>query len=103
MNTSEALAAGLARHGITLTFSQCFPVRTQHVAAARGSLAVPLTNAELERKLLDLAAWGRSGVDAAPLARALWSLDTHPDAGALMRLACPAPDRTGSSQGDGTP
>jgi acetolactate synthase-1/2/3 large subunit len=32
MNTSEALAAGLARHGITLTFSQCFPVRTQHAA-----------------------------------------------------------------------
>lgn len=36
MNTSEALAAGLARHGITLTFSQCFPVRTQHVAPQYG-------------------------------------------------------------------
>lgn len=32
MNTSEALAVALARHGVTLTFSQCFPVRTQHVA-----------------------------------------------------------------------
>ena len=36
MNTSEALAAGLARHGVTLTFSQCFPVRTQHVAPQYG-------------------------------------------------------------------
>jgi len=36
MNTSEALAAGLARHGITLTFSQCFPVRTQHAAPQYG-------------------------------------------------------------------
>lgn len=32
MITSEALAVGLARHGVELTFSQCFPVRTQHVA-----------------------------------------------------------------------
>lgn len=36
MNTSEALAAALARHGVTLTFSQCFPVRTQHVAPQYG-------------------------------------------------------------------
>lgn len=36
MITSEALAVGLARHGITMTFSQCFPVRTQHVAPKYG-------------------------------------------------------------------
>ncbi len=36
MITSEALAVGLARHGITLIFSQCFPVRTQHVAPKYG-------------------------------------------------------------------
>lgn len=36
MITSEALAVGLARHGIKLTFSQCFPVRTQHVAPKYG-------------------------------------------------------------------
>jgi len=36
MLTSEALATALARHGITLTFSQCFPVRTQHVAPDYG-------------------------------------------------------------------
>jgi len=36
MNTSQALAAALARHGIELTFSQCFPVRTQHEAPKYG-------------------------------------------------------------------
>lgn len=36
MITSEALAAGLVRHGVELTFSQCFPVRTQHVAPKYG-------------------------------------------------------------------
>ena len=36
MTTSEALAVGLARHGVKLTFSQCFPVRTQHVAPKYG-------------------------------------------------------------------
>lgn len=36
MITSEALAAGLARHGVKVTFSQCFPVRTQHVAPKYG-------------------------------------------------------------------
>jgi 2-methylcitrate dehydratase PrpD len=61
--------------------------KRQHVAAARGSLEVPLTDAELERKLADLAAWGGSGCDAAALAAALWSLDERADAGAVMRLA----------------
>ena len=36
MITSEALAAGLARHGVTLVFSQCFPIRTQHAAPKYG-------------------------------------------------------------------
>jgi len=36
MITSEALAVGLARHGVAVTFSQCFPVRTQHVAPKYG-------------------------------------------------------------------
>jgi acetolactate synthase I/II/III large subunit len=36
MNTAEALAAGLARHGVKFTFSQCFPVRMQHVAPKYG-------------------------------------------------------------------
>jgi acetolactate synthase-1/2/3 large subunit len=33
---AEALAAGLARHGVTHIFSQCFPMRTQHAAPKYG-------------------------------------------------------------------
>jgi acetolactate synthase-1/2/3 large subunit len=36
MIVAEALAAGLKRHGVEVMFSQCFPVRTQHVAARYG-------------------------------------------------------------------
>lgn len=60
---------------------------TRHVDTARGSLGAPLSDADLERKLQDLARWGGSGVDAAPLARALWSLDDNADAGSVMPLA----------------
>lgn len=69
-------------------------VRSHRVDAARGSLAAPLSDDDLQRKLAELARWGGSGVDAAPLARALWSLDTRPDAGSLMQLACPTPTET---------
>jgi 2-methylcitrate dehydratase PrpD len=62
---------------------------SRHVVAARGSLAVPLTDQELEAKLVELAAWGGSGCQPAPLAAALWSLDAHVDAGSLMLLAKP--------------
>ena len=36
MIVAEALAAGLRRHGIDVIFSQCFPVRMQHVASRYG-------------------------------------------------------------------
>ena len=36
MIVAEALAAGLKRHGVEIIFSQCFPVRTQHVLPRYG-------------------------------------------------------------------
>ena len=62
---------------------------SRHVAAARGSLAVPLTDQALETKLMELAGWGGSGCSPAPLAAALWSLDSRAEAGSLMQLAKP--------------
>ena len=62
---------------------------SRHVASARGSLALPLTDPELEAKLEALAAWGRSGCRAGPLIAALWSLDARAHAGSLMLLAKP--------------
>jgi 2-methylcitrate dehydratase PrpD len=61
---------------------------THRVAAAHGSLADPLTDAELTEKLQRLARHGHSGVAAQPLADCLWTLDAEPDAAAPMRIAC---------------
>ena len=36
MIVAQALAEGLARHGVKVIFSQCFPVRTQHVLPQYG-------------------------------------------------------------------
>lgn len=58
-----------------------------HVETARGSLAMPLSDQDLERKLTELAAWGGSGCVPGPLIEALWALDQRPDAGSLMALA----------------
>lgn len=63
---------------------------SRHVKAARGSLAAPLTDAELDAKLQELAACGGSGVAPAPLAARLWRLADEPDAAAAMRDACAA-------------
>lgn len=60
---------------------------SHHVDAARGSLARPLSDDDLERKLVELAAWGGSGCDPAPLADAIWSLGQRGDAATLMPLA----------------
>jgi hypothetical protein len=60
---------------------------SRHIAAARGSLKAPLSDADIEAKLRELCRWGGSGCDAAPLAAALWSLDASDDAGRLAALA----------------
>lgn len=61
--------------------------RARRTEAARGSLAVPLTDDALDAKLRELCRWGGSGCDAGRLADTLWSLETAPDAGAVMALA----------------
>ncbi|RZL93433.1 MAG: MmgE/PrpD family protein [Variovorax sp.] len=60
---------------------------SHHVDAARGSLAAPLSDRDLEGKLADLAAWGGSGCQPTALADAVWSLAQRGDAGTLMQLA----------------
>jgi 2-methylcitrate dehydratase PrpD len=57
------------------------------VQNARGSLARPLSDAELERKLIELAQYGKSGLDPHPLIEAIWSLERVEDAGRIMALA----------------
>ncbi|MES3004159.1 MAG: MmgE/PrpD family protein [Pseudomonadota bacterium] len=60
---------------------------SRHVAAARGSLAAPLSDADIEAKTRELCRWGASGCDPQALIDALWSLDTLADAGTVMPLA----------------
>jgi 2-methylcitrate dehydratase PrpD len=59
------------------------------VEHARGSLERPLTDAELEQKLVALAAHGCPALDAAPLIDALRSLEDMRDVHDLMRCATP--------------
>jgi 2-methylcitrate dehydratase PrpD len=61
-----------------------------HIAHARGSLARPLSDRELEEKLRDLAAYGAPGVDAARVIDAIWALDQTNNAGDVMSLAVAA-------------
>jgi 2-methylcitrate dehydratase PrpD len=56
---------------------------------ARGSAARPLTDADLEAKLVELASFGGLRRDVRPLIEAVWGLDRAQDAGAVMALACP--------------
>ncbi len=62
-------------------------VVVEHIDAAQGSRAKPLTDADLENKLRTLCDHGRSGVDANRLIDAVWSLDKTDDAGSVVRLA----------------
>ncbi|MFA5489687.1 MAG: MmgE/PrpD family protein [Candidimonas sp.] len=59
----------------------------REVTEPRGSLARPLTDAELEHKLRDLAGYGQADVDVDRLIEAVWSLETAKDAALPMRLA----------------
>jgi hypothetical protein len=60
-----------------------------NVPAARGSLARPLTDREIEDKLRALADSWRTGHNIQPLIDAVWALDRADDASMLMRLAVP--------------
>jgi 2-methylcitrate dehydratase PrpD len=64
--------------------------RVVNVPAARGSLARPLTDREIEDKLRALAEHWCTGHNVEPLIDAVWSLDRADDASLPMRLAVPA-------------
>jgi 2-methylcitrate dehydratase PrpD len=58
-----------------------------HIAHARGSIARPLSDRELEDKFRDLAAYGAPGVDAARLIDAVWGLEKTNNAAEVMKLS----------------
>ncbi len=81
-----AMAVGAARVAVRLHDGNAFGVTVEH---ARGSLERPLTDAELEQKLITLAAHGCPALDTARLVDVIWSLESVDDVRDLMRCAVP--------------
>lgn len=65
-------------------------VHSLRIPAARGSLARPLSDSEIEEKLRALAADWCPTHDVQPLIDAVWALDRAENAAALLRLTVPA-------------
>lgn len=81
-----AMPVGAARVAVELRGGGTMDAEVPY---ARGSLERPLSDAELEDKLRDLAAWGGTGCNPEPLITALWSLEACDDIGLLMAQARP--------------
>lgn len=82
-----AMAVGTAKVAVRLNDGREFQAAIEH---ARGSLSRPLTDAELEQKLVSLAAYGCPKLDTAPLVDAIWSIENMNDVRDVMRRAVPA-------------
>ena len=63
--------------------------RTLHslVEQGRGTPQRPMSDADIEAKVRDLAKYGCPTLDPSPLIDAIWSLESSRDAGTVMRLA----------------
>jgi 2-methylcitrate dehydratase PrpD len=79
-----AMPVGAAGVAVRLSDGTEFKAAVEH---ARGSLERPLTDAELEQKLMALAAHGCPKLDAAPLAEAIWSIEGVSDVRDVVRCA----------------
>jgi len=70
----------------------CFKMRNQavsivEIAHAKGSLADPLSDSDLEQKLRELAAYGKAGYQPQALIEKIWAVEKLTDVGQLMLLA----------------
>jgi 2-methylcitrate dehydratase PrpD len=64
-------------------------MRSAHIAHARGSIARPLSDRELEDKFRGLAGYGAPAIDAGRLIDAVWAIDRTNSAGEVMKMARP--------------
>ncbi|HEY7242791.1 MAG TPA: MmgE/PrpD family protein [Xanthobacteraceae bacterium] len=78
-----AMPVGAARVSATAAGGKVFTAEVMH---ARGSLALPMTDAEIAQKLRDLAAAGCPSCEADRVIEAVWALDQADDLRTLMRL-----------------
>jgi 2-methylcitrate dehydratase PrpD len=86
VEADAAMPVGAARITIRLHDGREVEATIEH---ARGSLERPLTDTELEQKLITLAAYGCPALDPAPLVDVIWSLENVDDVRDLMRCAAP--------------
>lgn len=86
-----ALALDLPRGAARVEVRMADGRRLAHtVLHPRGSEAHPLSDAEIEGKVRDCVAGGRTGCDADAVIGAVWALDGQPDARALVTALTPA-------------
>jgi len=82
-----AVAVGAARVEVRTTAGKVWSTQVAH---ARGSLALPMTDAEIEEKVRALASMECPACDIDAIIRTVWRLDQTDDLGPLMRLLAPA-------------
>jgi 2-methylcitrate dehydratase PrpD len=63
---------------------------SEHIRHGRGTPGRPMSDAELDTKVRELAAYGAPFVDAERLIEAVRDIETEPDPTRLMRLTVPA-------------
>ena len=85
--TDPAMPVGAARVSARTSGGKVFSAEVMH---ARGSLAQPMTDAEIAQKLRDLAATGCPRCEADRVIDAVWRLDEADDVRELMRLVARA-------------
>ena len=82
-----AVAVGAARVEVRTTGDNILRTEVGH---ARGSLALPMTDADIEEKVRALASTGCPACNADAVIQAVWRLDQTDDLRPLMRLLAPA-------------
>jgi 2-methylcitrate dehydratase PrpD len=85
--TDNALAVGAARVSVETIGGKLLSSQVMH---ARGSLELPMTDAEIEQKVRALASIGGPGCDIDRVIEAIWRLDRADDVRILMRLVTTA-------------
>jgi 2-methylcitrate dehydratase PrpD len=61
-----------------------------HVTESRGTMARPMSDAELEAKFRGLADHGAASLDAGRLIETIWGLDREPDAARIIKTTEPS-------------
>ncbi len=85
---SDNASMSIDSANLRVTYADGFSL-TATIDTARGSLANPMTDAQLEAKLHTLCDYGQSGVQAQALIDTVWQLESSTDAGSLMAHAVP--------------